>query len=95
MKLDFMDGVNLMALIIGVVYAINAWQIRRCSSNVNQINNSINAIVIRQTLIAERYGIELPSMDEVVNEMGCAMPGTCTSLKWDTRLSTKGTPPSA
>jgi hypothetical protein len=81
--LVFVAGINLMALIVAVVYAITAWQSRRCSTNVNEFNNAINAMLIRQTLLAERMGIELPSMEDVVKEMGCSMPGACPPVGWD------------
>ena len=74
MTLTFTDGIVTLSAIGTLVYLIVAWQIRRCSSNVNEFNLRINAIVIRQTLIAEHHGIKLPPMDTLMREMGSAMP---------------------
>ncbi len=79
MTLDFVDGMTLMGLIVGTVYVIVSWQIRRCSNNVNEFNQQINALIVRQTLLAERTDVELPSMDELIQDMGQTLPGACKS----------------
>lgn len=83
MTLDFVDGMNIMALIVAVVYAITSWQSRRCSTNVNEFNNAINAILIRQQLLAEKTEVDLPTMRELSESLGCSMPGACPPVGWD------------
>ncbi len=86
MILYFQAGVNLFALIIGAVYLITQRQSRRCSTNVNEINNCLNAILLRQAILAERAGVELPPMEEVTQQVSCSMPGACTPVGWRRRV---------
>jgi len=81
--LTFMDGVVLMSIIFATVYAIIAWQSKRCFKNVNQFNNSISALAIRQEIMANKMGIELPSMDELCEKV--RRPGSpCGQMASDT-----------
>jgi hypothetical protein len=93
MTLDFVDGVLVTAAIVGIVGALMAWQSRRCTINVNEINNQINAILVRQTLMAERMGVELPPVDKVIEEMGYNLPAICRSRRGiPTSLKAEETP---
>jgi len=74
-NINFVDGMNLMALIVAIVYSITAWQSRRCSTNVNEFNNLISALIIRQTILAEKSGVEIPHIDDVIQQMGRPLPG--------------------